>query len=119
MRSLSIHVTCESGILLEILINFLSGVWSEYSKKHRDRRFRINVCKLVPKCSVLKEIKYDMTKLEELENREVEAGIISIKDQLKHTDSAQMECSIASSKSNSLAESYSYTKTSGHDMTAR
>ena len=70
MRSLSIHVTCESGILLEILINFLSGVWSEYSKKHRDRRFRINVCKLVPKCSVLKEIKYDMTKLEELENRE-------------------------------------------------
>ena len=100
------------------LCNFiLSGVWSQHNNHKEDRIFKIKICTFSPKCTELESIKYHYQQATSSVT-DVVAGT-STKDNLNHPESGSITTTISKSKQESLAKSYSYERSKGHEIGVR
>jgi len=92
----------------------IAGVKSWHHSRHEDRRFRLNICTLSPKCTELFDIKYHYDKAI-TSTAEVIAGQTK-KDNMNHPQPGEMTTTFERSKQESLAQSYSFQRTKGHEF---
>lgn len=86
----------------------ITGVKSWFfSPEKGDRRFEIRICKLVPRCSEITDVTYNMTALT-LTKGMKEAGHFVSKNLLKHNHNGQIKSSVDKAISKSLGNSYEY-----------
>ena len=79
--------------------------------------FRLQLCTLSPKCTELESIVYHYDQ----QTTSVVAVIAgqTTKDNLNHPVSGEITTTISKSKQESLSESYSFTRTKGHEIGVR
>jgi len=94
----------------------IAGVASYHDNGKEDRRFYLVVCTLSPRCSVLKEVIYDWDNAEH--STETVVAAQTTKDNLAHPNAGTITTTISSTSQKTLGSSYTYSKTSGHEMTA-
>merc|ERR1711994_350360 len=90
---------------------FLVGMTSVHSNSHEDRIWDIQVCKLKEKCTEILEIQYD-TVVSDVSSEKVTAGKQVLDNRKAQNDNSYMAI-ITQSASESLTESYTFSKTSG------
>jgi len=89
----------------------IAGLYSVYSKGHKDRVWDISVCKLRQKCTEIIDIQYDFEKAD-VSNETIVAVKSGIDNREGESDSSY-SATITESNSESLTESYTFSKTSG------
>jgi len=89
----------------------ISGLYSYHSNKKEDRLWSIEVCKLRKKCTEISKIQYDTVK-SDVTREEVFAGR-QIFDNKNGQSENSFIATISKTASNSLTESYKFSRTSG------
>ena len=97
----------------------ISGVVSIHNNKKEDRVFRLRICKLSPICTVLKSIEYDYDSPDLVWDIEWETAGTTTKDNLNHPAPGLITVTMEKNKQQSLANSYTFSKTSGYEIQAR
>ena len=95
----------------------ISGVLSIHDNKKEDRRFRLLICKLSPKCTELESIVYDYDSTIVDQSEQICGK--TTKDNLNHPVSGSFTTEIWKTSQESLADSYSFSKTSGYEVGGR
>merc|ERR1712187_722749 len=89
----------------------IASLYSVFSKGHRDRVWDIMVCKLRQRCTEIYDIKYDFEK-QDVSNGTLVAGREELDNTKAKLDNSYT-ATITQASSESLTESYKYSKTSG------
>jgi len=89
----------------------IGALYSVHSNSHEDRVWDIQVCKLKEKCTEIVEIQYD-TVVSDVSSEKVTAGKQVLDNRKAQNDNSYMAI-ITQSASESLTESYTFSKTSG------
>lgn len=92
----------------------IAAVYSHHSDHREDREFAIKVC-FLSKCTAFGTMKLDWEKATNWENKGVFAGR-NTNDNTKSTLDASIITDIGRSESKSLAESYTFSRTSGYEL---
>ena len=95
----------------------ISGIWSQHNNHKEDRIFQLKICTISPKCTELESIEYDYDNTVNSVT-DVVAGTAT-KDNLNHPLLGSITATISTSKQESLAQSYSYERTEGHEIGVR
>merc|ERR1712198_335221 len=91
----------------------IGAFYSVHSNKYEDRVWDIQVCKLREKCTEIVEIQYD-TVVAEVGSEKVVAGNQTFDNRNGQSDNSYT-ATIPQSASESLTESYTFSKTSGYE----
>ena len=96
----------------------LLGVKSTHDMTRHDRKFRVKVCSLEPRCGQLSSIKYFPERASLPVTSRVVAGYMSL-DNLRHSAASTYTVKLSDSLASKVAREYSFTRTEGDTMTAR
>lgn len=93
----------------------IAGIESYHNSRKEDRRFKLTLCDLVPKCANLDKIVYDYEGAENLMQNSY-FGTVYQNNLINPTEEEPLQITIYTNEEHYTGESYSYEHTSGYEL---